>query len=154
MFLVRFELRKHLITLPEHSEQNPRFLVDLKLLHGVKQGSCRNFYSAAWGRIFLSPKIFSSLNIFWSTRRMTFIFSPIDRAMLGEHVRYLERGCRTCKKFFRGMENQVFLEKRHFLKGLTRKFGDFKTPKNPILSLLCQYFLIYVSYDLHFFSNG
>ena len=36
MFLVHFELEKHLRTLSEHSEQIPRFLVDLKLLHGVK----------------------------------------------------------------------------------------------------------------------
>ena len=44
MFLVCFELKKHLRTLSEHSEENPKFLVDLKLLHGVKQGSNRNFY--------------------------------------------------------------------------------------------------------------
>ena len=44
MFLVRFELEKHLRTLSEHFEQNPRFFVDLKLLHGVKQGSSRNPY--------------------------------------------------------------------------------------------------------------
>ena len=61
---------------------------------------------------------------------MTFIFTAVDRAMLGEHVRYLERGCMTSRKFFRGMENQVFLEKRHILKGLTNIFGNFKTPKN------------------------
>ena len=36
MFLVRFELEKHLRTLSEHSEHFPRFLVDLKLPHGVK----------------------------------------------------------------------------------------------------------------------
>ena len=44
MFLVRFELRKHLRTLSEHFEQNPRFFVDLKLLHGVKQASSRKSY--------------------------------------------------------------------------------------------------------------
>ena len=45
---------------------------------------------------------------------MAFIFSPVDRAMLGKDVRYLERGCMTSRKFFRGMENQVFLEKMYF----------------------------------------
>ena len=37
MFLVHFEWEKHLRTLSEHSEHFLRFLVDLKLLHGVKQ---------------------------------------------------------------------------------------------------------------------
>ena len=102
---------------------------------------------------FLRPKNFSSLNIFWSTCRMTFIFSPLEQAMLGEHVRYLEHGYTMCRKFSRAMENQVFIEKMHFSKGLSRIFEDFKTPKNPILSLLSRYFLIYVSFDLHFFST-
>ena len=53
---------------------------------------------------------------------MVFIFSPVDKAMLGERVRYLECGCMTSRKFFRGMENQAFIEKQHFLKGLTRIF--------------------------------
>ena len=44
MFLVQFELKKHLRTLSEHSEQIHRFLVDLKLPHGLKQASSRNFY--------------------------------------------------------------------------------------------------------------
>ena len=44
MFLVCFELKKHLRTLSERSEQIPRFLVDLKLLHGVKQGFSSNSY--------------------------------------------------------------------------------------------------------------
>ena len=42
MFLVRFELKKHLRTLSEHSKHFPRFLVDLKLPHGVKQTFSRN----------------------------------------------------------------------------------------------------------------
>ena len=44
MFLVCFELKKHLGTISELSEENFKLLVDLKLLHGVKQGSNRNFY--------------------------------------------------------------------------------------------------------------
>ena len=44
MFWVCFELKKHLRTFSEHSEQNLRFLTDLKLLHGVKQGFSRNFH--------------------------------------------------------------------------------------------------------------
>ena len=46
--------------------------------------------------------------------RMINIFTAVDREMLGEHVRYLERGCVTSRKFFRRMENQILLEKRHF----------------------------------------
>ena len=41
MFLVRCELKKYLRTLSKHSEQNPKFLVNLKLPHGVKQSSSR-----------------------------------------------------------------------------------------------------------------
>ena len=44
MFLVCFELKKYLGTISELSEENFKLLVDLKLLHGVKQGSNRNFY--------------------------------------------------------------------------------------------------------------
>ena len=51
---------------------------------------------------------------------MVFIFSPVDRAMLGKHVKCLERGCMTSRKVFRGIEKQVFMEKQHFLKGLTK----------------------------------
>ena len=60
---------------------------------------------------------------------MTFIFPPEDRAILGEHIRYLEHGYTMCRKVSRAMENQVFIEKSHFSKGLSRKFGDFKIPK-------------------------
>ena len=49
---------------------------------------------------------------------MTFIFSLVDRAILEEHVRYLERGCTTCKKFSGGMENQIFTEKIRFFQVL------------------------------------
>ena len=45
---------------------------------------------------------------------MVLIFSPVDRAMLGEQVRYLERGCMTSKNFSRGMENQVSLKNSTF----------------------------------------
>ena len=49
-FLVYFELKKHFRTLAEHTEENFRFLVDLILLHGVKQGPSRNFYIfRSWG---------------------------------------------------------------------------------------------------------
>ena len=33
--------------------------------------------------------------------RMTFIFSPVDRAMLGEHAGYFERGFINSRNFFR-----------------------------------------------------
>ena len=82
---------------------------------------------------------------------MTFIFSPLEQAMLGEHIRYLEHGYTMRRKFSKAMKNQVCIEKMHFLKDLTRLFGDFKTPKNRILSLLCGYCLIYVLYDFDFF---
>ena len=57
---------------------------------------------------------------------MTFVLTPVDRSMLGEDVRYLERGCTTCKKFSRGMENQTFIEKTFFSKGHnpTLSFAD------------------------------
>ena len=44
MFLVRFELKKQFRTLIKHSQQNLRFLVDLKFLHGVKQDFSNNPY--------------------------------------------------------------------------------------------------------------
>ena len=44
IFLFCFELKKHLRTLSEHSEKILRFLVDVKLLHGVKQGFSSNSY--------------------------------------------------------------------------------------------------------------
>ena len=44
MFPVRFELKKHLRIISEHSEHAKQFLAVLKLLHGVKQPSSRNFH--------------------------------------------------------------------------------------------------------------
>ena len=41
MFLDCVQLKKHLRTLSEHSEENLKFLVDLKLLHGLGQVSSR-----------------------------------------------------------------------------------------------------------------
>ena len=58
---------------------------------------------------------------------MIFIFSLLEQAILGEHIRYLKHGGATSEKFFRDMENQVFIEKMLFSKGLTSIFGDFKT---------------------------
>ena len=49
---------------------------------------------------------------------MTFIFYSLEQAILGEHVIYLEHGYTVCRKVYRVMENQVFIEKRYFVKGL------------------------------------
>ena len=53
MFLVRFDLKKHLRTISEHSEHHKHILAGLNLLHGVKQGSSRNFHIfQGWRLIF------------------------------------------------------------------------------------------------------
>ena len=53
---------------------------------------------------------------------MTLIFSPGDRTMLGEHVRYLKHDGPTREKISRDMEIQVFTEKTHFSRDLTTIF--------------------------------
>ena len=47
IFLVRYEFKKRIRTLSEHSEEKPRFLFDLKgpFFYGVEQHSSRNFHA-------------------------------------------------------------------------------------------------------------
>ena len=54
-------------------------------------------------------------NIFWSTFHLVFIFSSVDRAMLREHVRYLESGCMTSKIFLEAWKFKFSLKNIHFL---------------------------------------
>ena len=44
---------------------------------------------------------------------MTFIFSPLDSARLGEDVRYVENGGGVREKFSKAVERQTFHDKTH-----------------------------------------
>ena len=60
---------------------------------------------------------------------MTFIFTPLEQAMLGEHVRYLEHGYTMCRKFSRAMENQVFIEKKALFEGFEQNIRRLQNTK-------------------------
>ena len=61
------------------------------------------------------------------THPTTLIFSVSEQVLLQKHIRYLKHGCATYIKFFRAMENQVFIQKRDFPDGLTRIFEAYRS---------------------------
>ena len=89
---------------------------------------------------FFDTKILFFLNIFWSTCRMSLIFSPTDSPMLGVYSRYLERWYISWKKFSRAIQNQLFPWKCMFWNSSSGIFWCFKPLKNPIFVLLRKYF--------------
>ena len=94
-------------------------------------------------RFFMSPLDFS-----WDIREdsKTLLFESL---LEGETTfPFLQPHIKLCiSKFFRGMENQILIEKQSLLKGLTRIFLRLQNLKIMIFWLFRQYFLIYVSYN-------
>ena len=81
---------------------------------------------------------------------MIFIFSPLEQAMLGEHIRYLKHGCATYRKFFGAMENQVFIEKKALFEGFDQDIRNLSEYHFLKFDKNCSHPLpnhFYVSYD-------
>ena len=75
-----------------------------------------------------------------STCRMTLIFSSLNRAELGEGVRYLEHGQWAYKKFSRAMESQTFPGKITNLEGFHQNIRNFEMKKSIFFTFASVYF--------------
>ena len=82
---------------------------------------------------------------------MVVIFSRTRRAMFGEAFRYLELLHTTSENFSRVTFIKVFHWKNTLSYTFVRIFWELDTLKNSFFSVLFAYFLIYASYDRHFF---
>ena len=99
---------------------------------------------------FLRPKIFSSLNIFWSMRRKVLIFVPMERARSSAPDKYLKHCYPIHKKFLETFEKKVYLKIQSKSRNFARipihnlEYAFLKSDKN---CFLLQYNYFYVSCD-------